>query len=115
MGLAMPLEVRLRDAAVPLRHFRLTQIKRDVPYEILVDFYASDVMSEFPLWTSITDWMRVKIGAGAYSAVGDTLGTAVDLGSFTAGEIKEGTIEVKVPAAADVRQDELALNLGEGI
>lgn len=111
----MPPEVRLHDAAVPLRHFRLTQIKRDVAYEILVDFYASDVMSEFPLWTSIADWMRVKIGAGAYSAVGDSLATAVDLGSFTADEVKEGTIEVKVPVAADVRQEELALNLGYGI
>ncbi len=112
--MALAPEVRLRDAAVPLRHFRLTHIKRDVAYEILVDFYASDVMSEFPLWTSIINWMRVKIGAGAYSAVGDTLATAVDLGSFTAGEVKEGTIEIKVPAAADVRQEELALNLGYG-
>ena len=101
-------EVRLHDSA-------LTHVKRDTAIEIPVDFYAPEVMSELPLWTSLTNWMRVKIGAGAYAAVGDTLGTAVDLGSFTAGEIKEGTIEVKVPAAADVRQDELALNLGEGI
>lgn len=111
----MAPEVRLRDAAVPLRHFRLTHIKRDVAHEIPVDFYASEVMSEFPFWTSIAGWMRVKIGAGGYSAVGDSLATAVDLGSFTAGEIKEGTIEIKVPAAADVRQEELVRNLGLGI
>jgi hypothetical protein len=108
-------ETRLRDAAVPLRHFRLTHVKRDTAIEIPVDFYSPEVMTELPFWTSITNWMRVKIGAGAYSAVGDTLGTAVDLGSFTAGETKAGTIEVKVPAAADVRQDVLALNLGYGV
>jgi hypothetical protein len=108
-------EARLHDAAVPLRHFRLTHVKRDVAYEIAVDFYSPEVMTELPLWTSITNWMRVKIGAGSYSAVGDTLATAVDLGSFTAGETKAGTIEVKVPVAADVRQDELGLNLGYGV
>jgi hypothetical protein len=111
----VPPEVRLRDAAVPLRHFRLTQVKRDVAHEIPVDFYSPEVMSELPFWTSITDWMRVKIGAGAYSAVGDTLATAVDLGSFTAGEVKQGTIEIKVPVAADVRQEELVRNLGYGV
>lgn len=108
-------EVRLRDSAVPLRHYSLTHVKRDTAIEIPVDFYAPEAMTELPFWTSIVDWMRVKIGAGVYSAVGTTLATAVDLGSFTAGEIKQGTIEVKVPVAEDTRQDELALNLGEGI
>jgi hypothetical protein len=111
----VPPEIRLHDAAVPLRHFRLTQVKRDVAYEIPVDFYSPDVMTELPFWTSVTNWMRVKIGAGAYSAVGDTLATAVDMGAFTAGEVKQCTIEVKVPGSADDRQEELALNLGYGV
>lgn len=110
----MPPEIRLHDAAVPVRHILLTHIKRDVVHEIPVDIYASDVMTDLPFWTSTVDWMRIKIGAGAYAAVGITRATAVDLGAFTAGEIKDCTIEIRVPAAADVRQDVLALNLGYG-
>lgn len=110
----MPPEIRLHDAAVPVRHISLTQVKRDLAYELAVDIVASDVMTELPFWTSTVDWMRIKIGAGAYAAVGITRATAVDLGAFTAGEIKDCTIEIKVPAAADVRQDVLALNLGYG-
>lgn len=108
-------ETRLRDASVPLRHFRLTHVKRDTAHEIPVDIYSPDVMTELPFWTSTVDWMRIKIGAGAYSAVGITRATAVDLGSFTAGETKACTIEIKVPVAEDVRQDVLALNLGYGV
>lgn len=112
----MPLkpEIRLHDAAVPVRHISLTHMKRDLAYEIPVDIYSPDVKTELPFWTSTVDWMRIKIGLGAYAAVGATRATAVDLGAFTAGEVKDCTIEIKVPAAADVRQDVLALNLGYG-
>jgi hypothetical protein len=110
----LPPEIRLHDGAVPLRHYSLTHVKRDVAYEIPVDIVASDVMTELPFWTSIANWMRIKIGAGAYSAVGATRATAVDLGAFTAGQTKDCTIEIKVPAAADVRQEVLAFNLGYG-
>lgn len=110
----MPPEIRLHDAAVPVRHILLTHMKRDLAYEIPVDIVASDVMTELPFWTSTADWMRIKIGAAAYSAVGITRATAVDLGAFTAGEVKDCTIEIKVPVAEDVRQDVLALNLGYG-
>ncbi len=111
----MPPEVRLRDAAVPVRHYSLTHVKRDTAIEISVDFVADEAMTELPLWTSLASWMRVKIGAGAYQAVGDSLGTAVDLGAFTASELKQGTIEIKAPAAADTRQEVLAFNLGYGV
>ena len=109
------IECRLHNAIVPLRSYRLDHTKRDVANEILVDFYSEEARSEFRIWTSIASWMRIKIGAGAYAAVGATEATALDIGSFTAGETKEGTIEVKIPAAADVRHQELALNLGLGI
>jgi len=108
-------ETRLRNSAVPLRHFRLDHVKRDTAYEILVDFVSPDALSELPIWTSILTRMRVKIGAGAYQAVGITEATGVDLGAFTAGELKQGTIEVKVPIAADTRHEELTLNLGYGV
>lgn len=111
----MTMECRLRDAAVPLRHYRLDHVKRDTAYEIPVDFFSSEARTEFKVWTSLTNRMRIKIGAGAYSAVGDTEATALDLGSFTAGQTKQCTIEIKVPAAADTRHEELAINLGEGI
>jgi hypothetical protein len=115
LDLTVPPEIRLHDAAVPVRHISLTQVKRDVAYEIPVDVVASDVMTELPFWTSTVGWMRIKIGAGVYSAVGATRATAVDLGAFTAEELKECTIEVKVPTADDDRQDVLALNLGYGL
>ena len=111
----MPPEIRLHDAAVPVRHISLTQVKRDVAYEIPVDVVASDVMTDLPFWTSTLNWMRIKIGAGAYAAVGATRATGVDLGSFSADELKECTIEIKVPSADDDRQDVLALNLGYGL
>jgi hypothetical protein len=56
----------------------------------------------------------VKIGAGSYVVVGATLATAASLGSFSAGETKQGTIEVTVPTGADTRREELELNLGYG-
>ena len=109
------IECRLHDAIVPLRGYRLDHAKRDVAYEILVDFFSEEARTEFRIWTTIASWMRIKIGAGAYAAVGETEAAALDIGSFTAGETKEGTIEVKVPLAADVRHEELALNLGYGV
>lgn len=100
---------------MPLRHYRLTHVKRDMAYEIPVDVVADEALTELPFWTSIANWMRIKIGAGAYQAVGITEATGVDLGTFTAGELKQCTIEVKVPVAEDVRQDALKMNLGYGV
>lgn len=100
---------------MPVRHISLTQMKRDLAYEIAVDFYAPAAVAGLLLWTSIADRMRVKLGAGAYSAVGATRATAVNLGNFNIGELKQGTIEVKVPTGADTRQEVLGLNLGYGI
>ena len=111
----MAPEIRLRDAAVPLRHYRLDHVRRDTAYEIPVDFYSDEALTELPFWTSIVTRMRVRIGAGAYQAVGATRATAVDMGAFTAGETKECTLEIKVPAAFDMRHEELALNLGLGV
>jgi len=108
-------EVRLRDAAVPMRHYRLDHVKRDTAYEIPVDFYAPEALTELPLWTTITTRMRVKIGAGSYVAVGNTRATAADLGAFTASETKQGTLEIKVPVATDTRHEELTTNLGYGM
>jgi len=107
-------EVRQRDAAVPMRGHRLDQQVRDAATEILVDFHASEAVDDLLLWSTITNRLRVKIGAGAYSAVGDTKDTAASLGAFTAGETKQGTIEVKIPIGADTRHEELVLNLGYG-
>jgi len=111
----LPHEVRLRNATVPLRHYRLDHQKRENPYEIEVDFYSSVAVTELPLWTNLSGWMRVKIGAGAYQFVGNHPTTAVDLGAFSAGEKKQGTLEITVPAAANTRHERLALNLGGGI
>lgn len=98
-----------------MRGYRLDQQVRDSATEILVDFHASEAVSDLLLWTSITNRLRVKIGAGAYAAVGDSQTTAVSLGAFTAGETKQGTIEVLIPVGADTRHEELVLNLGYGV
>lgn len=111
----MSQEVRLRNAAVPLRHFRLDHFRRDVPYEIEVDFYSSGARAEFPFWTSLSGWMRVKIGAGPYVWVGNDVSTAVDIGAFAAGETKQATLEITAPTGVNSRHESLALNLGGGI
>ncbi len=108
-------EVRQRNAAVPMRGHRLDQQVRDTATEILVDFYSAEAVADLMIWTSITDRVRVKLGAGAYSAVGATRATALSLGAFSAGETKPGTIEVEVPLGADTRREELELNLGYGV
>jgi hypothetical protein len=98
-----------------MRGHRLDQQRRDIATEIPVDFYSDQVMTSMLLWTSIVNRLRVKIGAGSYSAVGATRATALDLGAFSAGETKAGTIEMKVPIGADTRHEELVLNLGYGV
>jgi hypothetical protein len=103
------------NGAVPMRGYRLDQQVRDVATEILVDFYSPVAVSDLLLWTSISSRVRVKLGAGVYSAVGDDRTTAVSLGSFSAGETKTGTIEVEIPLGADTRREELELNLGYGV
>lgn len=108
-------EVRQRNAAVPMRGHRLDQQRKDVATEILVDFFSPAAVADLLLWTSIDSRVRVKLGAGAYSAVGATRATAVSLGAFSAGETKAGTIEVEVPLGADSRHEELELNLGYGV
>ena len=108
-------EVRQRDAAVPMRGHRLDQQTRDSATEILVDFHSETAVPDLLLWTSIATRLRVKIGAGSYVAVGATRATAANLGTFTAGETKQGTIEVLIPLAADTRHEELELNLGYGV
>jgi hypothetical protein len=97
-----------------MRGHRLDQQVRDSATEILVDFYSAVAVTDLLLWTTITNRLRVKIGAGSYVVVGSTRATAASLGAFTAGQTKQGTIEVKVPAAADTRHEELELNLGYG-
>jgi len=108
-------QVRQRNAAVSMRGYRLDQQVRDVATEILVDFHASEAVDDLLLWSTITNRLRVKIGAGTYTVVGDSQTTAVSLGAFTAGETKQGTIEVKIPAGADTRHEELVLTLGYGV
>ena len=111
----MSQEIRLRNAAVPLRHFRLDHFRRDATYEIEVDVYSSEARSEFPFWTSLSGWMRVKVGAGSYEWVGSHVSTAVDIGAFSAGEVKQATLEITAPAGVNSRHESLALNLGGGI
>jgi len=105
--------VRQRDAAVPMRGHRLDQQVRNVTTEILVDFVATAAVADLLLWTSISNRLRVEIGSG-WVNVGDSRSTAASLGSFTAGQVKQGTLEVKVPTGADTRHEELVLNLGYG-
>lgn len=105
----------LRDADVQLHNYRLDHTKRDQAYEINVDFYAHEAVTSMLLWTTIASRMRVKIGLGSYTAVGDSRATAVDLGAFTAGETKQGVIEIKIPLGVDTRHEELALNIGYGV
>jgi len=108
-------EVRQRDAAIPLRGYRLDHLRKDHAVEIGADFYSDIAMTSMTLWTNIATRLRVKIGAGAYAVVGTSRAAAVDLGAFTAGETKQGTIEVKVGPAEDVRHEDIELNLGTGV
>lgn len=110
-----PSQVRLHNAAVQLHNYRIDHMRKDRVYEIEVDFHASDAVSSMLIWTSIASRMRVKIGVGAYVAVGATRATAVDLGAFTDDETKDGTIEIKIPPGEDTRHEELTLNIGYGI
>ena len=98
-----------------MRGHRLDQQVRDVATEILVDFYSAEAVADLIIWTSIVTRLRVKLGAGSYVAVGATRDTAASLGAFTAGEVKPGTIELKVPLGADTRHEELELILGYGV
>jgi hypothetical protein len=59
--------------------------------------------------------MRVSVGGGGFQSVGSSRATAVDLGAFTAGETKQGVIEIEIPPGADTRHEELALNIGYGV
>lgn len=108
-------EVRQRDGAVPMRGHRIGFAQKDTAYEIPVDFFSDIPMTEYLVWTNISDRLRVKIGAGSFVVIGATRATAADLGVFTAGQTKECTIEVKIPAAADTRHEELELNIGVGV
>ena len=108
-------QVRQRDAAVPMRGYRLDQQVEEAATEILVDFWSLDAVSDLVLWTSVGSRLRVKLGVGAYVAVGATRATAASLGAFTAGEMKQGTIEVKVPFGSDSEREDLELNVGYGI
>jgi hypothetical protein len=108
-------EVRLRNAAGQLHNYRMDHVVRGETYEIEVDFFAESAVSSLLLWTSIDARLRVKIGAGAYLDVGDSRDTAADLGAFTEGETKQGTIEIEYPCCEEIRHEELALNLGYGI
>lgn len=110
----MTVEWRLRDAAVPARHYRLDHVKRGTAYEISVDFYSDEAEDDVRIWTSISARMRVKLGTGSYYPVGDSPSTSASLGDFTAGQTKQGTIEVTVPPGVSTRHEELAVNLGYG-
>ena len=110
-----PNQVRLRNAAVQLHNYRIDHMQKDRVYEISVDFHASSAVSSMLIWTSIADRMRVKLGAGAYMAVGATRATAVDLGAFTDDETKDGTLEIKIPPGEDTRHEELPVNIGYGV
>ena len=88
-------QVRLRNADVQLHNHRLDHVEKDQAYEINVDLYAETAVDEMLIWTSIDTRMRVNVEAGGYQAVGSTRATAVDLGSFTAGQTKQAVIEVE--------------------
>lgn len=108
-------QIRLRDAAVQLHNYRIDCALRDQAYEINIDFFANEAVDSMLLWTTIAARMRVKIGAGSYVAVGADRATAVDLGAFTAGETKQGVIEIEIPPGVDTRHEELAFNIGYGV
>jgi hypothetical protein len=108
-------EVRIRNANVPMRGHRLQHQRFDEATEVLVDFYSRVAVSEFKVWTNTADRLRVRLGAGSYVAVGDSFDTAVDLGSFTAGETKAGTIEVTIPSGSGSRHEQLDLSIGLGV
>jgi hypothetical protein len=79
-----------------------------------VDFQSAEAVDDLRIWTTIDYRLRVKIGAGAYSYVGTTRATSASLGAFTAGQVKQATLEVNVPIGAQTRHEELELNLGYG-
>lgn len=97
-----------------MRSNRQTHVRENVAVEIPVDFWSEEANADLLFWTTNTQRLRVKIGAGSYVAVGATRATAVSLGSFTAGETKQGTIELLVPTGTDMRHGELVLNVGIG-
>jgi hypothetical protein len=107
-------QVRQRDAAVPMRSNRQTHMREDVAVEIPVDFWSEEANADLLFWTTTADRLRVRLGAGAYVVVGATRQTAVSLGAFTAGETKQGIIELLVPPDTDMRHGQLVLNVGIG-
>jgi len=107
-------QVRQRDALVSMRSNRQTHVRENAAVEIPVDFWSEDANPDLLFWTTSAQRLRVKIGAGAYVAVGASRSAAASLGAFSAGETKQGTLELKVPTGTDMRHGDLVLNLSIG-
>ena len=108
------LQVRLRNALVPMRGHRLIMQQYDQATEILCDFFAAQAVSEFLVWTENTGRIRIDVGGG-WVAIGATQATAGDLGAFTAGQVRGGVVEVTVPAGSLSQHEELTLNIDLGV
>jgi hypothetical protein len=97
-----------------MRGHRLTYARYDTADEILVDFVSLEDTSEFLVWTDTADRIRIDVGGG-WLTVGSSRSTAADLGAFTAGQTKQGKVEVTIPAGSGSRHEELRLNIGLGM
>jgi hypothetical protein len=107
-------QVRLRDAKVPMRGHRLNYQRFDVATEILCDFYSAVAVSEFKVFTTETSRVRINMGGG-WITIGNSQATAGDLGAFTAGQTRAGTVEVTIPSGSGSRHEELPLMIDLGV
>jgi hypothetical protein len=97
-----------------MRGHRLNYREFDQATEILCDFYSAVAVSEFKVWTTIASRIRINMGSG-WLVVGNTQATAADLGAFTAGQVRQATVEVMVPYSSGSRHEELPLMIDLGV
>ena len=110
----MTAEVRQRDHLVPMAGHKLAMQRYDQSTEILCDFYSAEARSDMLVWTDTANRVRINVGSG-WVTIGNSLATAGDLGAFTAGETKEGTVEVTIPSGSGSRVENLTLYIDGGV
>ena len=107
-------DVVRRGATVPMRGHRLIYARYDEVDDILVTFRSEIAVSELLVWTETADRISIDVGGG-FLPVGSSRDTAADLGAFAAGQEKDATVRVVVPAASGSRHEELPLKIGLGL
>lgn len=105
------------DGAREIRRIPLDWIRIDQPYEFALDAVADDQAEAVALLAcSHADFLDVSLTGGApFFDVPIDVQNGFDLGSFSAGERKTLTFEFRIPAATEIREDQIELYLGTGV